>query len=236
MSSHAPQTTHPRVYDGDGDELMARDMSDMADRVILVPGQAPSRSPDQSPRLRIMWGQSLLDDVLAGRYRTLVCAVNGQDNTHGIITQLAQLLPTSQWDARSITSYAAQFAAQPDRVKVLKYDMDLVEVLAVLRPHSHAHLNLGDLRHAFKIVAEMISRKPGRFPSASVSFLDAHANMLVDQAEQQPSFEAVLRVMHESGYRGDVYPSPSMWRLAPIAVFPRYPFPPTLDVMRTGGY
>lgn len=237
MATHpSGHASHPRVYDGDGDELMARDLTDMADRVILVPGQAPSRSPDQSPRLRIMWGQSLLDDVLAGRYRSLVCAVNGQDNTHGIITQLAQLLPTSQWDERSITAYAAQFAAAPDRVKVLKYDMDLVEVLAVLRPRSHAHLTLDDLSHAFKIVAEMIARRPGRFPSASVSFLDARANALVDSTGRQPSFEAVLRAMHESGYRGDVYPSTSMWRLAPIAVFPRYPFPQSLDVMRTGGF
>ena len=36
-----------------------------------------------------MWGQCLLEDLLAGRYRSLVCAVNAKDNGHGIITELA---------------------------------------------------------------------------------------------------------------------------------------------------
>lgn len=227
---------HPKVYDGDGDELMARELNDMADRVILVPGQAPSRTPEDAPRLRIMWGQSLLEDVMAGRYRSIVCAVNGQDNSRGIITQLAALLPTSQWDAKSITHYASQFTASPDKVKVLKYDLDLVEVLAILRPASRQHLTVDDLAHAFSIVAEMLERKPGRYPSASVSFLDARANALQDHSGQQPSFETVLRTMFDSGYHGDVYPPPSMWRVAPIGVFPRYPFPQSLDVMRGGGY
>jgi hypothetical protein len=208
----------------------------MADRVVLVPGQAPSRNPDAKPRLRIMWGQSLLDDVLAGRYRSIVCAVNGNDNSRGIIAQLATLLPTSQWDERSITQNASQFTAAPDRVKVLKFDMDIVEVLAVLRPPARSHFTVDDLSHAFQIVAEMIDRRPGRFPSASVSFLDARANALVDHAGQQPSFETVLRTMHQAGYMGDVYPPTSMWRVAPIAVFGRYPFPQSLDVMRTGGF
>jgi hypothetical protein len=227
---------HPKVYDGDGDQFMARDLSDQADRVILVPGQLPSRAADDSPRLRIMWGQPLLEDVLAGRYRSVVCAVNGQDNSRGVISQLAQLLPTSQWDAASITSYAAQFTASPDKVKVLKYDMDLVEVLAILRPASRAHLTVDDLAHAFRMVSEMIERKPGRYPSASVSFLDARANALVDHAGHQPSFETVLRTMYEAGYQGDVYPPTSMWRVAPINVFPRYPFPQSLDVQRGGGF
>jgi hypothetical protein len=232
----ATQPNHPKVYEGDGDELMAREVSDMADRVVLLPGQAPSRTPDATGRLRIMWGQPLLEDVLAGRYRSLVCAVNGQDNSRGIISQLAQLLPTSQWDEKSITHNAAQFSGGPDKVKVLKYDMDLVEVLAILRPQSRAHLTLDDLRQAFSIVSEMVDRKPGRFPSATVSFLDARANALQDHSGRQPSFEAVLQVMHGSGYRGDVYPPTSMWRVAPIGVFARYPFPTTLDVMRGGGF
>ncbi|MCS7032903.1 MAG: hypothetical protein NZ561_02785 [Phycisphaerae bacterium] len=227
---------HPKVYDGDGDQLMARELSDVADRVILVPGQAPSRQPDAKPRIRIMWGNHLLEDVQAGRYRSIVCAVNAHDNSRGIISQLATLLKTSQWDERSITEYAARFSSGPDKVKVLKYDMDIVEVLAILRPPSRQHLTVDDLRHAFAVVAEMIGRKPGRFPSASVSFLDARANALVDHTGQQPSFETVLRTMYEAGYYGDVYPPTSMWRVAPISVFARYPFPQSLDVMRSGGF
>ena len=81
----------------------------------------------------------------------------------------------------------------------------------------------------------MTRTKPGRLPSASVSFLEARANVLVDQYGQTPSFEAVLRTMHESGYTGDVYPSPSMWRAGPTGVFARYPFPASLDLRRGGG-
>jgi hypothetical protein len=227
---------HPKVYDGDGDMLMTREPNDVADRVVLVPGQQPTRTPDDTPRIRIMWGQPMLEDVLAGRYRSVVCAVNGQDNSRGVISQLAALLPTSQWDEKSITHYAAQFAAGPDKVKVLKYDMDLVEVLAILRPSSKPHLTVEDLTHAFSIVAEMIERKPGRYPSASVSFLDARANALVDRQANQPSFETVLRTMYDAGYYGDVYPPTSMWLVAPISVFARYPFPQSLDVMRGGGF
>lgn len=231
-----PSEKHPKVYDGDGDQFMAREVSDQADRVILVPGQAPSRSPEVTPRLRIMWGQPLLEDVLAGRYNSVICAVNGQDNSRGIISQLAQLIPTSQWDEKSITHYAAQYTASPDKVKVLKYDLDLVEVLAILRPPSRPNFTVDDLSHAFRIVAEMIERRPTRFPSASVSFLDARANALVDQHGNQPSFETVLRTMYDAGYYGDVYPPTSMWRVAPINVFARYPFPQSLDVMRGGGF
>ena len=41
--------------------------------------------PDTTPRIRIMWGQHLLEDLLAGRYRSLVLAVNAEDNSSGII-------------------------------------------------------------------------------------------------------------------------------------------------------
>ncbi len=231
-----PTPNHPKVYDGDGDQLMARELSDIADRVVLVPGQAPSRNPEAKPRIRIMWGNHLLEDVLAGRYRSIICAVNGQDNSRGIISQLASILPTSQWDERSITQNAAQFSSGPDKVKVLKYDLDIVEVLAILRPPSRQNLTLVDLSNAFGIVSEMIDRRPGRLPSASVSFLDARANALFDQNGAQPSFESILRTMYDAGYTGDVYPPTSMWRVAPISVFARYPFPQSLDVMRGGGF
>jgi hypothetical protein len=186
-----------------------------------------------------MWGQHLLEDLLGGRYRSVVCAVNAQDNSHGIIAQLAALLPTSQWDERSITAHAQQFTttgAGESRVKVLKFDMDMVEVLAVLRPPSRKHFTLSDLASAFRIVTSMIHNRPQRWPSASVSFLGARANALLDERGREPAFETVLKTMFDSGYTGDVYPSPQMWQLPPIGLYTRYPFPAGLDRMREGGY
>jgi hypothetical protein len=226
------------MYQGDGDELMQKEHRDLGDRIVLVPDALPSKVPDATPRLRIMWGQHLLEDLLVGRYRSLVCAVNGQDNSHGIIAQLADLLPTSQWDQRSITAHAAQFSLPgDDRVKVLKYDMDMVEVLAILRPTGAAGLTLDHLSTALKVIGQMIQRRPGRLPTASVSFLGAHANMLVDaKTGREPTFEAVLKVMYDAGYGGDVYPNPDLWHLGQVGVFARYPFPQALDRMRQGGY
>jgi hypothetical protein len=234
-----PNEQPPPVYDADGDALMMREHEELQDRILLMPDALPSKVPDDKRRIRILWGQHLLEDLLAGRYRSLVCAVNPEDNSRGIIAQLAVLLPTSQWDERSITANAKQFAgAAPggtERVKVLKFDMDVVEVLAILRP-AQRNLTVDDLANAFRIVSEMIDRKPGRMPSASVSFLGARANMLVGSDGKEPSFETVLRAMHQGGYSGDVYPSPQMWHLAKIGLFPRYPFPGTLDQLRRGGF
>jgi hypothetical protein len=227
---------HPTIYNGDGDALMLKEHQDFAERITLVPDALPSKAPDARPRMRIMWGQHLLEDLLLGRYRSLVCAVNAQDNSRGIIAQLASLLPTSQWNERSITEHARTFTAAHDRVKVLKFDMDVIEVLAILRPAGSAHLTLKDLATAFKMVAEMIQRKSSRLPSASVSFLGARANMLVGTGGKEPSFEDVLRTMYEAGYSGDVYPSPAMWHLGRMGLFARYPFPPSLDQLRAGGF
>jgi len=205
------------------------------DRIILVPDTLPSREPDPTRRCRIMWGQHLLEDLLAGRYRSLVCAVNAEDNSHGIITQLASLLPTSQWDEESITAHAKRFAAAGGPVKVIKYDMDSVEVLAVLRPADRQSLTLMDLAAAFRIVTEMLRTRTDRLPSASVSFLGGRSNRLIGKGQAEPSFEAVLQVMYEAGYAGDVYPAPAMWEAAPTGVFARFPFPSSLDRMRNGG-
>jgi len=233
-------TDNQKIYDGDGDQLLVDHQLD--ERIILVPDGKPTSRPDTSSRLRIMWGQHLIDDLLAGRYRSLVCAVNAEDNSHGIVSQLATLLSTSQWDAAAITAHAKLFADRPC-VSVLKYDMDTVEVLAMLRPAGQTHLRLTDLSECFSIVAEMIRRKPGRRPVASVSFLGARANRLVyevDSAEGdsggEPSFETVLTTMYEAGFAGDVYPAPWMWESAPTAVFARYPFPESIEQMRHGGF
>ncbi len=230
------QETRPQMYDGQGDALMEMEQPDFADRITVMPDALPSKTPDPTARIRIMWGQHLLEDLLAGRYRTLVCAVNAEDNSRGVITQLASLLPTSQWDEGSITSYAKQFAQAGARVKVLKFDMDMVEVLGVLRPARSEHLTVEQVGEAFGIVSEMIHRKSGRLPSASVSFLGARANKLLDGHGREPSFETVLRAMWDRGYTGDVYPSPAMWHFGRIGLFPRYPFSPALDRMRDGGF
>ena len=230
-----PTVTRPVIYDRDGDLLM-QETSEQADRLILVPDAPPSKIPNKTPRIRIMWGQHLLDDLVAGRYSSFICAVNARDNSHGIIAQLAAFLPTSQWDAHSITSYARLFDVDNGKAKVLKYDMDAVEVLAVLRPPGKERLTLSDLSSAMRIAVEMIRAKPQRLPSASVSFLEARANVLVDDQGRTPSFEAVLKTMYDAGYTGDVYPSPALWRAAPTGVFARYPFASSLDSRRHGGF
>lgn len=226
----------PRVYEGEGDALMSQEQQELQQRIILMPDALPSRTPDTTPRIRILWGQHLLEDILAGRYRSLVCAVNAEDNSHGIISQLAELLPTSQWDQQSITSHARHFATSGGRTKVVKYDMDMVEVLAVLRPPGSSNLTIDDLSVAFKMLSEMIRRRSGRLPVASVSFLGARANKLIGSDGHEPAFETVLKTMYEAGFDGDVYPSPAMWQLKNIGLFARYPFSPALDEMRSGGY
>jgi hypothetical protein len=224
----------PKIYERDGDLLMQEQVEE-GDRLILVPDSLPGRVPNPSPRLRIMWGQHLLDDLVAGRYRSFVCAVNARDNSRGIISQVAQFLSTSQWDAQSITQYARHFEAG-GKVRVLKFDMDAVEVLGVLRPAGHDHLTLADLSEAMRLVVQMIKSNSARLPSASVSFLEARANVLVNKDGKTPSFEAVLKTMYDAGYTGDVYPSPALWRAAPTGVFARYPFSPGLDSRREGGF
>jgi hypothetical protein len=224
------------VYDGDGDLLMHKDREELGDRVMLIPDAMPSKVPDRTPRIRILWGQHLLEDLLAGRYASLVCAVNGRDNSHGIISQLASLLPTSQWDEKAITAYTSHFGARDGKVRVLKFDMDMVEVIAILRPADKPHLTLPHLGQAFRIVSDMIAHNPRRLPSASVSFLGARANMLVDEHGREPSFEAVLKTMYDAGYHGDVYPPVSLWNAQDVGVFARYPFCKALDEMRAGGF
>jgi len=228
----------PRIYDGDGDRFMSRERQDPGERIILVPDALPAKTPDERPHLRIMWGQHLLEDLLLGRYRSLVCAVNTRDNSRGIIGQLATLLPTAQWDERSVTAHATQFAGGGDeaRVRVIKYDMDMIEVLAILRPPRAANLTLDHLASAFRIVAEMIRHRSTRLPTASVSFLGARANALLGDNGKEPSFESVLRTTYQAGYHGDVYPSPAMWELSQVGLYPRYPFPAALDRMRDCGF
>ena len=126
-----PATPVHHIYDGDADAIMSG--LESLDHITLLPDAVNLKAPPKEHAIRIMWGQHMLEDLTQDRYRTLVCAVNSEDNTRGIISQLAEALPTSQWHGESITTYAKQFASNK-RVTVLKYDMDVVEVLALLRP------------------------------------------------------------------------------------------------------
>lgn len=236
MANAATPSQSPRLYDDEGDLLLEADRR--SDRVILLPFGDPRKASTDRDRIRIQWGQHLLADLMARRYRTLVCGVNPVDNARGIIGELASLLPTSQWNNESITAHARTFtkALGKDEMLVLKYDMDLVEVLALLRPAGRDHFTLEDLRRGFRKVAEMVERRYDRIPAASVSFLGAKSNRLIGPDGKEPTFESILRTMFEAGYRGDVYPSLGMWGNAPTGVFASFPYPESLKVMRSGGF
>ena len=143
---------------------------------------------------------------------------------------------------KTATSYAKVFhesvalhAAEDREPFILKYDLDRLLILAILRPRGRDHFTVEDLSRGFRTVTKMLAGRRERGPVASVSFLGAKSNRLVGADGREPAFETVLRTMFEAGYRGDVFPPLSMWELAPTGVFASYPFPESLDVMRTGG-
>ena len=241
MNPTVSEEQAPRLYDDEGDLLMEADKR--SDRVVLLPRGDPRRASTERDRIRIQWGQHLLADLLASRYRAFVCGVNTENNDHGIINQVVALTTTSQWTPKSVTSYSKMFAesasvhAATDREPyVLKYDLDSLLILALLRPKGRDHFTLEDISRGFSTVAKMLHGRRERLPVASVSFLGAKSNGLVGPDGNEPSFESVLRGMYEAGYRGDVYPSLGMWELAPTGVFASYPFPESLNVMRKGGF
>ena len=225
--------TRSRIYDGEADRLVGP--ADAVEKITLLPDAVSMRQTSEAGHLRLLWGQNLVEDVCAGRYRSLVCSVNAFDNSRGIISQISAALPTSQWNEESITGYAKQFHHQ-GKVTVIKYDMDVIEVLALLRPTQAMHLRLEDLSLGFKIVAEMLRRKTQRLPAATVSFLGGRANKLVGPDDTEPTFETVLRTMYEAGFIGDVYPAPWMWNASTTGVYARYPFPASVESMRSGGF
>lgn len=227
----------PRLYDEGAEDLMQS--ADFADRVTLLPGEGGRIEPGR--RLRILWGQDMLKDVLDGRYRAIICGVNDADNTHGIIAQIVNLVTTSQWSVQTVTSYARMFqesvsihAAHDKEPYVLKYDLDSLLILALLRPRGRDHFTLDDLNRGFRTVNRMTQGRRDRTPVATVSFLGARSNSLVDETGREPSFETVVRTMYEAGFRGDVYPSPQLWGFGDVGVFPTYPFPEGFDRMRQG--
>jgi len=230
-----------RLYDDDADSLLSPES--FPDRVSLLPPDNPQLQPGS--RIRVLWGQDMLRDVLDGRYRSVICSVNNEDNARGIIAQLVSLVTTSQWSVHAVTSYARMFqdsvqihAAHDREPYILKYDLDSVLILAVLRPKGRDHFTLADLGRGFQTIAKMIAGRAERRPVCSVSFLGAHSNRLINgtgpSPDAAPSFESVLRTMYQGGYRGDVYAAPGMWRHGHVGVFPSYPFPAGLDRMRSG--
>lgn len=232
-------TGEVRLYE-DGGEAVAKSDT-FPDRVTLLPGSSGPIEGGQ--RLRILWGQDMLRDVLDGRYRAVVCGVNDVDNSHGIVAQLVNLVPTSQWREASVTSYAKMFqeavsihASQDREPYVLKYDLDSVLVLALLRPSGRDHFTLTDLARGFQTVTNMLQGRVERQPVATVSFLGARSNRLVGDDGAEPTFERVLGVMAKSGYRGDVYPAPQLWSSGDVGVFPSYPFPEAFRTAREGGF
>jgi len=234
-------TETPRLYDDEGDRLIEGDKR--ADRVIMLPSGNLREASEERDRIRIQWGQHLLADLLAERYRTVICGVNDVDNSHGVIGTLFELIRTSQWTTKSATSYAKMFqesvalhSADDREPYVLKFDLDRLLILAILRPNGRDHFTVDDLSRGFQTITRMLSGRLAPWPAASVSFLGAKSNRLMGPDGKEPSFETVLRTMFEAGYRGDVYPSPAMWELAPTAVFASYPFPESLDTMRAGGF
>jgi len=227
----------PRLYDDGADDLVSFDSG--SDRVTLLPPEGGRIEPGR--RIRILWGQDMLRDVIDGRYRAVVCGVNDADNSHGIIAQVVNLVTTSQWSVQTVTSYAKMFqgavaehAAHDKEPFILKYDLDSLLLLTMLRPKGRDHFTLKDLAHGFRTISKMVTGRAERLPIASVSFLGASSNKLVDDSGSEPSFEAVLRTMHDAGFRGDVYPSPQHWSHGNTGVFPSYPFPDAIERMRSG--
>lgn len=226
-----------RLYEEGADELMSPEV--FPDRVTLLP--AGAGGVDAGERVRIMWGQDMIRDIVDSRYRVVVCGVNDTDNSHGIIAQVVSLVSSSQWSARAVTSFAKMFqesvsvhAANDREPYVLKFDLDSLLILALLRPRGKDHFTIEDLSRGFATIAKMLRGRRDRHPVASVSFLGARSNRLLAADGREPSFEAVLRAMFDAGYRGDVYPSPAAWRSGQVGVFPSYPFPEGLDRMRAG--
>lgn len=228
-----------QLYNEGADDLLSADS--FPDRISLLPSD--HGAPQAGSRVRVMWGQDLLADVLDGRYRAVICGINDQDNSRGVIAQMVSLMTTSQWSANAVTSYARMFqesvqvhAANDREPYILKYDLDSVLVLGMLRPRGRDYFTVGDMARGFRTITKMLQGRADRRPVCSVSFLGATSNRLVidDANQREPSFETVLKTMHDSGYRGDVYPSPQMWSCANVGVFPSYPFPKGIDRMRSG--
>jgi hypothetical protein len=68
MTSRPHTEQRPHIYDGDGDALMEADRQ--ANRLVIMPVGDPRQVETSRKRIRIQWGQFLLNDMLTSRYRT----------------------------------------------------------------------------------------------------------------------------------------------------------------------
>ncbi|MDA0802861.1 MAG: hypothetical protein O2819_03790 [Planctomycetota bacterium] len=227
-----------RIYKEDGDQLM--EVPSGATHLKLIPAGNP-REVRTDRGVRIMWGQHLLTDIVHGHYRTLICGVNDTNNEHGILGEILRLVPTSQWTLRSATSYAKMFReatalhAHEDREPyILKFDLDRLLVLAMLRPAGRDHFTLEDIYRGMSTATGMLDGRRERLPVATVSFLGAKSNALRGERHAEPSFESVLDAMWKAGFRGDIYPPVASWDKHEVGVFATYPFPESVDRMRQG--
>lgn len=230
--------TKLHIYKGDGDELL--EVSPESQRVVLLPTGDP-RKVTGGRRIRIQWGHHLLDDLLENRYRTVICGVNDTHNGSGILGELLKLIPTSQWTLESATSYAKMFRkavslhANEDREPyILKFDLDRILILALLRPAERDYFTPEDIYRGFRTISKMLEGRRERRPAATVSFLGAKSNTLNCPDGSEPSLEEVLDAMHKAGYDGDLYPPVHAWDKAPTGVFSSFPFPESIDRMREG--
>ena len=144
---------------------------------------------------------------------------------YGIEEAASAALVRAAYGACGVQSF---FTSGEDEVRAWTVPIGANAVEAAGKIHS-------DLARGFQTVPKMLENRRDRRPVASVSFLGAKSNSLMDADGREPAFETVLRTMYEAGYRGDVYPSLGMWELAPTGVFSSYPFPESLDEMRIGG-
>ena len=160
-----------KIYEGDGDRLVEVPVS--GQKVTILPSGDP-RTAEATRHIRVMWGQHLLDDVVEGHYRTLICGVNDSDNMRGILGEILKLVPTSQWTLSSATSYAKVFRtavsvhAKEDREPyVLKFDLDRILVLALLRPNGRDHFTLEDIYRGFRTISQMLDGPALLLPRAN---------------------------------------------------------------------
>ena len=167
-------------------------------------------------------GRRALDAAQAGRYQEAVSAYE----------QMLKIDPVNKGVRYDLALALNHLGRNRESLAALGKPAD-ADALALAGLNHRA---LGDLASGFRLASAMLHNRPERCPVASVCFLGARANRLVDRDGREPSFESVLNVMYESGYRGDVYPAPWMWESAPKGVFPRFPFPASFRQMCDGGF
>ncbi len=218
------------------DQLRLYDHTDVAPiahaeatRIALrCPGDP--HAPAGRPRIRVLWGQRLLDDLAEGRYRTVICGVNDADNSQGVLGDILRVVPGSQWTIASATSYARVFRdaislhAKEDREPfVLKFDLDRLLILALLRPAGRTTFSLEDIENGFRTVRTMLEGRRDRQPVATVGFLGGRSNPVRLRDGSSPSLEAILRAMHGAGFEGDLFPPPAQWLDGDRGVCASYP-------------